>query len=57
MKRPKQKENEKEKTTTVKFDIDIYAEVKRIAESEERDFGAQLRIIVKEWLAVRVSKG
>ena len=47
-----------QKTTTINFDLDVYAEIKRIADAQERDFGAQVRIIVREWLAARPeSKG
>jgi len=55
---PKAPKPPKPKTTTITLDSDVHAEIKRIADFEERDFGAQIRVIVREWLAARPeSKG
>ena len=51
---PKAPKPPKPKTTTITLDPDVHAEIKRIADFEERDFGAQIRVIVREWLAARV---
>jgi len=45
-----QKTVEKTKTTTIKLDTSVHAEVKRIAESQRRDFSSQIQFIVDEWL-------
>lgn len=36
--------------TTIDFDANVYEQVKQIADSQERDFGKQIRFIVNEWL-------
>jgi predicted transcriptional regulator len=47
-----QKANQKtnQKTTTIALDSEMHAKIKQIAEFEERDFGAQVRVICREWL-------
>lgn len=46
-KRPKVKTA---KTTTINLDPEVHAEVKRIAETQRRDFTGQMQVIVDEWL-------
>jgi hypothetical protein len=48
-----QKTEKATKTTTINLDKNVHAEVKRIAESQRRDFSSQIQFIVDEWLEQR----
>ena len=51
-----QKPKTGQKTTTIALDNDMHARIKQIADFEERDFGAQIRVICREWLEQQETK-
>jgi predicted transcriptional regulator len=55
-KRQKTTQKSGQKTTTIALDSEMHARIKQIAEFEERDFGAQIRVICREWLEQQEAK-
>jgi hypothetical protein len=44
------------KTTTIKFDKKLYDKTKQLADSERRDLGSQVNVIIEQWFEQRESK-
>ena len=45
----RQKTDERFKTTTIKFDKKLYDKTKQLADSERRDLGSQVNVILEQW--------
>ena len=48
-KRLKAEADDQFKTTTIKFDKKLYDKTKQLADSERRDFGSQVNVIIEQW--------
>ncbi len=48
-KRQKAEADDQFKTTTIKFDKKLYDKTKQLADSERRDFGSQVNVIIEQW--------
>jgi hypothetical protein len=45
----RQKAEDRFKTTTIKFDRKLYEKTKQLADTERRDFGSQVNVIIEQW--------
>jgi hypothetical protein len=50
----KKKAKPGQRVTTIIFEQELYDQIKQIADQQERDFGSQVRFMLKEFLAREV---
>jgi hypothetical protein len=46
----KRRDRPGKRTMTIDFPIELHEGIKEIADREERDFGSQVRYVMKQWL-------
>jgi hypothetical protein len=56
MKRAGQKQAPEKRSVTIDFPVEVYDAIKAEGEREERNFGAQVRFILKQWIETQRSQ-
>jgi len=53
----KRRDRPGKRTTTIDFPTELHDQIKAIADREERDFGSQVRFVLKQWIEGEAKKG